>query len=90
MSHQRAQGGAKVPTFESLRFANFRLFWTAMALCTAGQALWRGTQSWQVLQLTNSAFLLGLTGFMTSIPSLALSPFAGAISDRVQSVASSF
>ena len=40
-------------------------------------------QSWQVLQLTNSAFLLGLVGFAALFPNIVLSLFGGVIADRV-------
>ncbi len=40
-------------------------------------------QSWLVFQLTNSAFLLGLVGFLGAIPVFALSLFGGVVADRV-------
>lgn len=40
-------------------------------------------QSWLVFQLTGSAFLLGLTGFLNSIPVFLLSLFGGVVADRV-------
>jgi len=40
-------------------------------------------QSWLVFQITNSAFLLGLVGFLGSIPVFFLSLFAGVLADRV-------
>lgn len=40
-------------------------------------------QSWLVFQLTNSAVLLGLVGFLGSIPIFVLSLFGGAFADRV-------
>ena len=38
--------------------------------------------SWLVYELTHSAFMLGLTGFVGQIPMLVLSPYAGAYVDR--------
>ena len=66
----------------ALHDRDYRLFWIAMALSTAGQTLWRGTQGWLIVTLTNSPFLLGLAGFMSMVPSLVLSLFAGVIIDR--------
>ncbi len=37
---------------------------------------------WLVYQLTNSAFMLGLVGFIGQIPSLVLTPFGGSIAER--------
>lgn len=39
--------------------------------------------SWLVFQLTNSAFLLGVVGFLGSIPIFLLTLFGGVIADRV-------
>src|SRR5665213_1790313 len=39
--------------------------------------------SWLLFRLTDSAFLLGVIGFSSQIPSLFLSPFAGVVADRV-------
>lgn len=40
-------------------------------------------QSWLVFQLTNSAFLLGIVGFLSSIPIFFLSLFGGLVADRM-------
>lgn len=40
-------------------------------------------QSWLVFQLTNSAFLLGVVGFLGSIPVFILSLFGGVLADRL-------
>ncbi len=40
------------------------------------------SQSWLVFQLTNSAFLLGVVGFLGAIPVFLLSLFAGVLADR--------
>ncbi len=40
-------------------------------------------QSWLVFKLTNSAFLLGVVGFLNTIPVLLFSLFGGAFADRV-------
>ena len=37
---------------------------------------------WLVYRLTNSAFMLGFTGFVGQIPSFFISPFAGVLADR--------
>jgi len=40
-------------------------------------------QSWLVFQLTNSAFLLGVVGFLSSIPIFVFSLFGGVLADRL-------
>ena len=40
-------------------------------------------QSWLVFQLTNSVFLLGLVGFLSSIPIFLFSLFGGVVADRM-------
>jgi MFS family permease len=40
-------------------------------------------QSWLVFRLTNSAFLLGVVGFLSSIPIFLLSLFGGVVADRM-------
>jgi MFS family permease len=40
-------------------------------------------QSWLVFELTNSAFLLGVVGFLSSIPIFLLSLFGGVLADRL-------
>ena len=39
--------------------------------------------SWLVYRLTNSAFMLGLVGFVSRVPMLFISPFAGVIADKL-------
>jgi MFS family permease len=39
--------------------------------------------SWLIFQLTNSAFLLGVVGFLSSIPIFLLSLFGGVLADRM-------
>ena len=38
--------------------------------------------SWLVYKMTNSAFMLGVVGFASQIPTFILSPFTGVIADR--------
>ena len=40
-------------------------------------------QSWLIFKLTNSAFLLGVVGFLSSIPIFLLSLFGGVVADRM-------
>jgi len=65
-------------------FANrdFRLFWGGQLVSLIGTWMQSVAQSWLVLELTSSPFLLGLVGTLQFAPVLLLSFFAGALADR--------
>src|SRR5256885_14357304 len=65
-----------------LKDKNFGLFWFGSLLSSIGFWVQSVGQSWQVLQLTNSALLLGLVGFAALLPNIVLSLFGGVIADR--------
>src|SRR5438552_2192946 len=66
-----------------LKDKNFAPFLFGSFLSSIGFWVQSVGQSWQVLQLTNSAFLLGLVGFAALFPNIVLSLFGAAIADRV-------
>ena len=66
-----------------LKDKNFAPFLFGSFLSSIGFWVQSVGQSWQVLQLTNSAFLLGLVGFAALFPNIVLSLFGGVIADRV-------
>jgi len=66
----------------ALDHAQFRRFYFAHLVATVGGWMQTVAQSWLVLQLTSSAFLLGLIGTLQSAPVLLFSIFAGAVADR--------
>ncbi|MBI3942415.1 MAG: MFS transporter [Chloroflexi bacterium] len=70
-------------TFTALENRNYRLFYTGYLLSLVGTWMQTTAQGWLVYRLTDSPFYLGLVGFMSSVPVLFLSLFAGAITDRV-------
>ena len=69
--------------FSSLKVKHFRIYWLGMLVSLIGTCIQAVAQSWLVFQLTNSAFLLGLVGFLGSIPIFALSLFGGVLADRL-------
>jgi MFS family permease len=69
-------------TFRALRHRNFRLFLTGQFISLVGTWMQSVALGWLLYRLTHSAFLLGLAGFLTQIPSLFLSPVAGVLADR--------
>src|SRR2546422_11558239 len=62
-----------------LREKSFGFFWLGSVLSSIGFWVQSVGQSWQVLQLTNSAFLLGLVVFAAMLPNIVLSLFGGVI-----------
>jgi MFS family permease len=69
--------------FSSLKVKYFRVYWMGMLVSLIGTCIQSVAQSWLVFQLTNSAFLLGVVGFLGSIPIFVLSLFGGVLADRV-------
>jgi MFS family permease len=69
--------------FSSLKVKYFRVYWLGMFVSLVGTWIQTVAQSWLVFQLTNSAFLLGVVGFLGSIPIFVLSLFGGVLADRV-------
>ncbi|HLP16500.1 MAG TPA: MFS transporter [Bacteroidota bacterium] len=74
---------AQVPTFRSLQHRNYRLFFFGQIFSLIGTWMQSIAMSWLVYQLTYSSIWLGTIGFLTSIPSLFLSLFAGTLADRM-------
>lgn len=68
--------------FPALSVRNYRYFWTGQLVSVMGTWMQSAAQSWLVLTLTDSPFLLGLIGVVQFTPVLLLSLFAGVFIDR--------
>lgn len=68
--------------FRSLRYRNYRLFFSGQSISLIGTWMQRIAMPWLVYDLTGSAFLLGLVSFAGQIPTFLLSPFAGVVTDK--------
>jgi len=68
--------------FRSLRYRNYRLFFTGQSISLIGTWMQRIAMPWLVYHMTGSALLLGVVGFAGQIPSFLLSPVAGVLTDR--------
>ncbi len=68
--------------FRSLKYRNYRLFFSGQSISLIGTWMQRIAMPWLVYHLTGSAFLLGLVGFAGQIPTFLLSPVAGVLTDR--------
>src|SRR5215469_3088000 len=69
-------------TLRALRSRNYRLFFTGQTISLIGTWMTRIATSWLVYRLTDSALLLGVTGFAGQIPAFFLAPIAGVWLDR--------
>ena len=67
----------------ALNHRDFRLFISGQLISLIGTWMQSVAQSWLVLELTNSAFKLGLIGTLQFGPMLCFSILAGAIADRL-------
>lgn len=68
--------------FISLRHRNYRLFWFGQMISLIGSGMQGIGQAWLVLQLTHSAWQLGLVGALQALAVLLFSLFAGVLADR--------
>jgi MFS family permease len=68
--------------FGALRHRNFRVFYVGQLLSLAGTWMQATAQGWLVLELTDSALLLGIVTAVTSLPTLLFSLWAGDLADR--------
>jgi MFS family permease len=78
--------GVQLPLPASLRalgHRNFRLYWSGQLVSLIGTWMQNVARGWLVLQLTNSAFWLGMVGLANSLPVLVLSLWAGTLVDTV-------
>src|SRR5437868_4373622 len=69
--------------FLALRHRNFRLFWFGQIISLMGTWMQTVGQAWLVLQLTHSAWLLGIVGALQFLPVMLLSLFGGVLADRL-------
>ena len=74
------------PSFNPFRVLqahrNFRLFWIGQTISLIGTWMQQVGQGWLALQLSNSAFIVGLVSAAGTLPILFFSLYAGVIVDR--------
>jgi MFS family permease len=68
--------------FRSLKYRNYRLFFTGQSISLIGTWMQRIAMPWLVYNMTGSTLLLGVVGFAGQIPTFLLSPVAGVLTDR--------
>jgi len=68
--------------FRSLRYRNYRLYFSGQSVSLIGTWMQRIAMPWLVYEMIGSALLLGIVGFAGQIPTFILGPFAGVLTDR--------
>jgi MFS family permease len=75
---------SRIPgTLPALRSRNFRLFIIGQLVSYTGSWLQTVAQGWLVLQLSNSAFIVGLVTALGAFPILLFTLYGGVLADRV-------
>jgi MFS family permease len=79
MAESRFFGGIAA----ALSNPQFRLYWSSNAVSTIGRWVYRTAVAWLAWELTEDPKWLGIVAFADIFPMVALSIFAGAMSDRI-------
>lgn len=69
-------------TVRSFHYRNYRLYFSGQGISLIGTWAQITAMSWLVYSMTNSAFFLGVVGFVSQIPAFLFAPFAGVLIDR--------
>ncbi len=81
--HGHPSTGFQLSTFSSLRYRDYRLFWFATALMSAGQWVQQVTLGWLLYDRTGSSVLLGALNGLRALPFLITGPIGGVVADQV-------
>ncbi|GFO67998.1 MFS transporter [Geomonas limicola] len=82
MAEPHAEKSSRSILLRALRLRNYRLFMAGQSVSLVGTWMQQVAMSWLVYRLTGSAFLLGVVGFASQIPTFVFSPVAGVLADR--------
>ncbi len=69
--------------FKAFQYRDFRLMWAGACTSSIGTWMQKLAQSWLVLQISGSPFLLGLDAFLGEIPIFLFSLVGGVVADRM-------
>src|SRR5262245_26539681 len=73
----------QVTPWQVLKQRDFGLFWSSLLFSALGSQISAVAIAWQVYEITNSPFQLGLTGLFRALPVLLLSIPGGVLADRM-------
>ncbi len=69
-------------TLSALRHRNYRLYWFGQLVSLVGTFMQTTGQAWLALELTHSAWQLGVVGALQFLPVLLFALFGGVLADR--------
>ena len=69
---------------QQFRVHEYRWYWAGNVLVHITFLLQAVAMGWQMLEITGSAFQVGLVAFMYGLPLLIMSPFSGLVADRMK------
>ena len=72
-----------VTPWQVLKQRDFGLFWASLLFSAVGSQISTVAIAWQVYEITNSPFQLGLTGLFRALPIMLLSIPGGVLADRM-------
>lgn len=72
-----------VTPWQVLKQRDFGLFWLSLLFSAVGSQISTVAVAWQVYEITNSPFQLGLTGLFRALPVMILSLPGGVLADRI-------
>lgn len=72
-----------VTPWQVLKQRDFGLFWASLLFSAVGSQISTVAIAWQVYEITNSPFHLGLTGLFRALPIMLLSIPGGVLADRM-------
>lgn len=81
-SHEQQPVKGLLRAFVALQHRNFRLFWFGQLISLIGTWMQSIGQAWLVLELTHSAWLLGLVGALQFLPVMLFALFGGVLADK--------
>jgi MFS family permease len=67
----------------TFRYRDFRLFWSGSFLAAMGSQFTTVAMAWQIYELTDSAFQVGMLGLARALPQMILLLFAGLLADAM-------
>ncbi|MEZ5351052.1 MAG: MFS transporter [Bryobacteraceae bacterium] len=70
-------------TFKAFQYRDFRLMWLGACTSTIGTWMHTTAQNWLVLDISQSAFYLGLDAFLSQIPIFLFTLVGGVVADRI-------
>ncbi len=71
-------------TYPALENRSFRIFFIGQAISFGGTWLQNAAQLWLVFLITQSAFTVGMTGFLLFAPTMVFAPFSGVILEKLE------